>query len=71
MMRLFTTFILISVQINIIIENDGEKRTVDNFKTVDKIVKLTEPLLSIKRSSRSMNCDIYIFNTKRCYFILD
>jgi hypothetical protein len=45
--------------------------TVDNFKTVDKIVKLTEPLLSIKRSSRSMNCDIYIFNTKRCYFILD
>jgi hypothetical protein len=41
MMRLFTTFILISVQINIIIENDGEKRTVDNFKTVDKIVKLT------------------------------
>jgi hypothetical protein len=42
--------------------------TVDNFKTVDKIVKLTEPLLSIKRSSRSMNCDIYIFNTKRCYF---
>ena len=44
MMRLFTTFILISVQINIIIENDGEKRTVDNFKKVDKIVKLTEPI---------------------------